>query len=119
MVHDSFWFVHLHCTLEMNKVHNLSLLFFSFAVTRSASYKDELYCPSPSSSVQLFKLHIFPGHAFYSFWSICSVVCQSSSPNRQEADGTIFSFLYKSTFHLLFPVLNLTIISSYGLLRRW
>ena len=27
MVHDSFWFVHLQCTLEMNKVHNLSLLF--------------------------------------------------------------------------------------------
>ena len=66
------------CTLEINKVHTFFFFFFfSFAVTRSGQL--QLCCPAPSSfwwSVsQLAKLHIFPGHAFYSFginapWSV-------------------------------------------------
>ena len=62
-------------------------------------------------SSQLVKLHIFPGHAFLQFWSICSVVCQSSSPNRQAAAGTIFSFVCMCALYWLLLVLSLTIIT--------
>ena len=113
MVHGSVWFVHLHCTLEMNKVHNF-VIFVSFVrcyMVRPVTRMNYVVCHQVVSggvSSQLVKLQIFPGHAFYSVWCICSVVCQSSSPNRQGTDGTIVSFLCMRAFHLLFPVLSLT-----------
>ena len=56
---SQYWrYRHLKCmkafgvytyTLEMTKVHNFFIFFFSLAVHGQASYKDELCCPSPCS----------------------------------------------------------------------
>ena len=70
-------FGHYTCTLEMNKVHNFFIFFFSFAVTRSGQYQGctllYVWCSPHHHTVsdwvssQSVKLHIFSGHAFHSF----------------------------------------------------
>ena len=112
------------CNLEMNNVHNVFVFFFSFAVSQQVRYKDELFpvvrhqvVSDGGVSSQLIKLNVPSWSCLLQCWSIFSVVCQSSSSNREVDDGTTISFVCTCAFHLLFPVLSLTIITCSGLLR--
>ena len=123
MVHDIFWFLHLHLRDEQG-TYLLHLLLFV-----------PCYTVSPVTRMNsVVRHHVFSdksvvsvGQAVYlswscplQFWSICSVVCQSSSPNGQSADSTICSFLCMCAYHRLCSVLSLVIITCSGtLLLTW
>jgi len=68
MVHESFWFVHLHLRDEQGTKLLHPLLFVCYYTVRSVTwmkYVVRQQVVSGGVSSQLVKLRVFPGYAFF------------------------------------------------------